>query len=145
MANKIASTILKDAAACFKQARGNLLEGAAALHQIFTKNLWEGHFSSFGAYIEEECQLSPSYASKLIKTYEHYVAQGGLSLRKIADVEPEKLYLAINLKGTPLQQATKALTLSRGELRTERFEKDGIDCKHPVTIKICASCHAKVA
>ncbi len=141
---KLNTTILKDAAHCFRDARGSLIEGAKLLHTIYSKQLYLEAYTTFGEYVEQECQLSPSYASKLIKTYEHYVINGSLSHAKLKDIEPEKLYLAINLKGTPTQQLSKALTLSRGELKSERFEKEGHDCQHPVTIKICATCHAKI-
>jgi hypothetical protein len=94
--------------------------------------------------VESECQISASYASKLVKTYEHYVIQGGLSHAKLKATDPEKLYLAIALKGSPERQAVKAETLSRQELKAETHEVDGKDCEHLTTIKICANCHARV-
>lgn len=144
MGNLPQDVVLTEAALCFIQARRNLIEGAAYLYQISTNSLWEGKFSSLGAYVEQECQLSQGYASKLIKAYEHYVVEGGLSQRKIEGTDPEKLYLAIALTGTPEEQAMKAETLTRSELKQERAMKDDVECEHLTTIHICASCHQRV-
>ncbi len=141
---KLSTTILKDAAACFRDARGNLLEGAKLLHTIYNSQLYLSEYTTFGEYVEDMCQLSPGYASKLIKTYEHYAINGKVSQRNLEHTDVEKLYLAINLKGTPLQQATKALTLSRSELKSERFEKDGKDCSHEIQVTICATCNKRL-
>lgn len=137
-------TILKEAATCFRSARRNLIEGARLLNQISREGLWEGTHSTFGGYVEQECQLSQGYASKLITAYQHYVLKGGLSHAKLQDTDPEKLYLAISLTGTPEQQAEKAEMWSRQEIRDELNSNEHGDCKHEEIIKICAKCKKRV-
>lgn len=141
---KPTTTILKDCAVAFKSARQGLLQGAALLSTISKDKLWENDYTSFGEYVEQECQISQGYASKLITAYEHYVVQGGLSHAKLSATDPEKLYLAIKLIGTPEEQAVKAETLTRTELKQEIVSQDGVECAHPTHITICSQCHVRV-
>lgn len=143
--SEIAATILDLAPQCFSSARQSIIEGAGYLHQIRERNLWQGRASSFGEYVENECQLSQGYASKLLKAYEHYVLNGGLSRQDIAGVDPEKLYLAIALPGTPQEQAIQAQTLSRSEIKTTAAATPEGECSHAAHITICAVCHKKLA
>lgn len=137
--------ILAKASDCFKGVRRNILEGSALLHQIYTQDLFKPHYSSFSAYVEQECQIGVSFASKLIKVYEQYVVTGGISVNQIADIENERLYLALQLPGTLADKVEKARLLTRSELKQERAEKDGHDCLHDCEhIKICTKCHARV-
>lgn len=139
------TTILTDAAKCFTTARQNIYEGASLLYRINEENLWKEGYDSFGEFIEQECQLSQGYASKLIQSWKFYIVEGGLSHEKLNGVDAEKLYLALKLPdGTPEKRLIQAQTLSRQELRAELAEKDGVDCLHEKTITICASCHARV-
>lgn len=142
--DELTTTVLEEAADHFKSARTNILIGASLLYQIASERLWEAKYAKFGDYLEGECQISESYASKLIKSYKHYVVDGGLSPRNLEDTDLEKLYLAISLTGTPVQQAIKAETLTRSEIKAELSEKDGVECQHLQTLTICASCHARV-
>lgn len=139
------TTILTKAAECFTNARKNVYEGASLLYQIDQEKLWEGNYDSFGEFVEQDCQLSQGYASKLIQSWKFYVVDGGLSQRKLEGVDAEKLYLALKLpEGTPEKRLIQAQTLSRQELRAELTEKDGVDCQHEKTITICASCHKRL-
>jgi hypothetical protein len=58
-------------------------EGASLLYQIDQEKLWEGNYDSFGEYVEQECQLSQGYASKLLQSWKFYVIEGGLSQAKL--------------------------------------------------------------
>lgn len=127
--------VLGKAADCFKHARGNLMQGARYLHQISTQELWQGAYSSFNEFLETECQISPGYASKLIKSYEYYVVGGGISLAKLQSVDPEKLYLAISLPGRNTdEKLVKAETWNRQELKDELASGPDGDCSHKVLI-----------
>lgn len=139
------TTILDQAAQCFTSARRNIYEGTALLYRIDQEKSWEGQFSSFGEYVEQECQLSQGYASKLLQSWKFYVIDGGLSQAKLNGVDAEKLYLALKLPdGTPEKRLIQAQTLSRQELRAELAEKDGEDCQHEQTVTICSRCHQRV-
>ena len=141
--NEIKLTVLEECSSCFTSARQNLIRGARYLHDISVGKLWQDNFSSFGEFVEQECQISQSFASKLIAVYNHYLVSGGVSQRNLEGVDAEKLYLALKLPGSPEEQLTKAKTLSRGELKQQKeFEETGEECKH--TTLICAKCHAKV-
>lgn len=130
-----ASVILHNAALCFRSARKNLMEGANRLHEISTLKSWEGHYSSFNEFVEQECQLSAGYASKLVKTWEYYVVQNGVSPAKLAEIDVEKSYLAINLNGEAAHKLIKAGEWNRQEIKDSLAENpDGSDCSHKVLI-----------
>lgn len=134
----MSQTILNRAADCFIGVRKQFIEGAKLLHKISTEKLWEGQYGSFGEYVEQECQLSQGYASKLVQLYQYYAIEGGVSHAKLAAVDPEKAYSAMKLKGTPERQLTTALTLSRQELRAEVADKgEEHRCEY---IEICTRC-----
>jgi len=137
--------ILEETAACFTAARKNLIQGASQLYKISQEKLWDnGQYSSFSEYLNGECQISDSFASKLITVYTHYVVTGGVSQIKLESVDYEKLYLAAKLPGSVEEQAVKAETLSRSEIKDELASKDGVDCPHTNLIQICAHCGKRV-
>lgn len=140
---KAITGILKDTAYCFLNARRNIFEGAAGLHTIFTQKLFLSDYTTFGAYVEQECQISQSYATKLIKAYDHYVLQGGISQRKLESIDMEKAYLALSLPGTPEKQLAQAETLTRQELKAERASQGGVEheCE---AISICKTCSKRL-
>lgn len=140
-----ALTILDKAVSCFRTVHQNLLEGAQHLHHIEEREYWNQRHDSFGAFVEEECGISASMASKLLRTYRHYVIAGGIAPASLRGIDNEKLYLAITTKGTPHEQVARAATLSRQELKAERAEKDGVQCTHETTVHICSSCHLRIA
>lgn len=148
MTKELSVEILKDAADCFKSARRNVYEGAKLLHRIYEENYWEGQYSSFGEYVETECQLSKGYASKLLQAWQYYVVDGGVSPRNLESVDAEKLYLALRLPdGTPEEKLVKAREWSRDDFRAELHSKDGVDCSHPEEkqVTICGICQKRVA
>jgi hypothetical protein len=137
-------SLLKQAAEHFKSARKSLIEGAGLLHKISNERLYLGKFDSFGEYLEQECQLSEGTASKLIKVYQHFVIDGGVSPRNLQNVDSEKLYLALRLDMKPSEQLTRAETWSREDLREEvrAIGKDEHECKMDMTVVIhpCKTC-----
>lgn len=144
---ELSTQVLTDAAECFQNARRSIYEGAALLYRIREENLYEGQFSSFGEYVEQECQLSKGYASKLLQAWEYYVIEGGVSPRNLQGVDAEKLYLAIKLPtGTPEQRFIKAHEWSRQDFRDELSTKDGLDCAHPEDKRVilCGVCLKRV-
>lgn len=134
---------LEKAAHCFKNARGNLMEGAKYLHKISAEKLWDGQYSSFNEYLEGECQISAGYASKLIKVYEYYVVQSGVSQRKLEAVDVEKSYMAISLNGLPEHKLLKAAEWDRQQIKDELASTPEGDCKHQVLIPLhkCKACN----
>lgn len=139
------NTILINAKECFDTARLKLMQGAEYLYLISKGNLYEGAYSSFGEFVEQGCQISQGMSSKLIKVYEYYVVNGGLSHAKLTEIDSEKLYLALNLPGTPEEKMVRAETWTRSEIRQELASKDGVDCTHDCPhVTICSSCNARV-
>lgn len=136
--------ILKDCADHFKSARKDILAGAILLERIYSQELYKASYESFGAYVNEELQIGPSQASKLISVVKTYLVEGGLKKSEISDIEPERLYLAIRTKGSLAAKVERARLLTRSDLKQELASKDGHDCEHLNTIKICATCHARV-
>lgn len=145
--NNLSKTILHDCSEAFKAARRSVYEGAALLYQIQQENAWEGHFSGFSEYVEQECQLSKGYASKLLQAWEFYVIEGGVSPRNLVGVDAEKLYLATKLpSGSVQQRFVKACEWSRSDFRDELASSEGVDCGHPdeKRVIICGQCSRRV-
>lgn len=139
------TTILKDCSDCFSKARLNLMEGARLLYQIQEEKLYEGRFSSFGEYVEQELKVSQSFAAKLCKAYHFYAIEGGYSIKELQGIDSEKLYLSMNLPGNTEEKLEKAKLLSRSEIKSELNVKEGKECEHITKITICASCHSRVS
>lgn len=127
--------ILDKATDCFKHARGSLMQGAKYLHQISKEELWKGKYSSFNEFVEQDCQLSAGYASKIVKTWEYYVVQNGVSPAKLAAVDVEKSYMAIQLNGEAEHKLIKASEWNRQDLKDQlATNSDGSECGHKVLI-----------
>lgn len=144
---KVSTTILADAAKCFNEARKNVYGGAALLYQIQENKLWEGQYSSFSEYVEQECQIGKSQASKLIQAWKYYVIEGGVSQNKLTGIDADKLYLTTKLPtGTIEQRLVKAREWNRDDLRAELSTVDGEECKHPEgkRVVLCGVCGRKV-
>lgn len=115
--------VLKEAQECFTDARNRIAEGSEHLYKISQEKLWDnGQYSGFGEFCEAGCGISASFGSKLIKVYEHYVVNGGLSPLKLGSVDSEKAYLAIDLPGHAEDQIMKADILTRQELKAQLSE-----------------------
>lgn len=139
------TTILKDCADCFSKARQNLMEGAKLLYQIQEHKLFEGRFDSFGEYVEQELQISQSFAAKLCKAFHFYAIEGGYSIKELQGIDSEKLYLSMNLPGNTEEKLEKAKLLSRSEIKAELGVREGRECEHLTKITICANCHLRVS
>lgn len=145
--HSLAATVLRDAAQCFQNARRSVYEGAELLYRIREESLFIGQFSSFKEYVEQECQLSAGYASKLLTAWEYYVVNGGVSPRNLVGVDAEKLYLATKLPtGSVQQRFVKACEWSRSDFRDELASSEGVDCAHPEDkrVIICGQCSKRV-
>lgn len=140
---KLTTTILKEAANCFSQARKNVYQGAEFLYQIQKHAMWEGSYSSFNEYVETECQLSKSYASKLIQVWTFYVIEGGLPQKDLLEIDAEKLYLSTKLpRGSVEQRLVRAREWSRDDMRAELASDEHGDCRHPKDkrVVLCGVC-----
>lgn len=137
--------ILKDCADSFKAGRHHLMMAVAMLYEIKEKELWKGKFDHFTDYIEEECKMDKGQASKLLLSYEHFVVNGPVEPAQLEKVNPERLYLAMKLKGSKVQQFKQALLLPKSDLKQQAvYEQTGEECAHKETITICAHCHKRV-
>ena len=114
------------------------------LWKINDQKLWQDKFSCWGEFVEspEGLGKSQSWASKQLSVFSHYA--GKVSQIKMETIDNERLYLAMRLPGTPEEQVQRAELWDRQQIKQELASKDGKDCDHPVTIKICADCHARV-
>lgn len=128
--------VLEKAAGCFCAARKRMAEGSAYLYVISESKLWDnGQYSSFGEFVEQACGISESLSSKLIKVYKYYVVENGVSPLKLANLDSEKAYLAINLNGQPEHKLLKASEWNRQELKDALAEgPNGEECGHKVLI-----------
>lgn len=143
----VSTTILKDASEAFKSARRGVYIGVALLYRIQKENLWEGQFSSLNEYIEQECQISKGYASKLLQSWKYFVVDGGVLRQNLIGIDPDKLYFALRLpKGTIEQRLVKAREWNREDLRAELAIVDGEECKHPADkrVIICSMCGKRI-
>lgn len=141
------TVILTEAAECFRNARKNVYDGAAKLYQIHEGNLWEEGYSSFSEYVEQECQITKSYASKLLQAWRYYVIEGGLKQKDLVGIDADKLYLATKLPtGSVEQRLVKAREWNRDDLRAELSTVDGVECAHPTDkhVIICGICGKRV-
>lgn len=107
----------------FNDARQSIFNGIVLLHTISTEKLWEGSYSSFGEFCEQELQLHPTQASRYLKAYEHYVIQGKVEFSQLKSVNPERLYLAASLNGSPEEQLVRAQNWTVEEIRLELREQ----------------------
>lgn len=139
--------LLKDAAQCFKEARKNIYEGAALLYQIDESKAWEEHYSSLSEYVEQECQISRGFASKLLTLWRFYVIERGVAQKNLHGIDYEKLYMAIKLpqaSGPSENLLTIAREWNREDIRAELSTTDGKECEHGKTIRLCTNCGKRV-
>lgn len=141
--------LLDKAADCFTAARKNIYDGAKYLYEINETNAWEGRYSSFSEYVEQECQISKGFASKLLQVWKFYVIDRGATPRSIEGVDAEKLYLATKLPQDDKRSSTDLITIAR-EWNREDFRAaitPAVDnCDHPpeCRVTLCTQCHSRV-
>jgi hypothetical protein len=137
----------------FKSVRTSLYEACAYLYQIEQNGAWEGKYSSFSEYVEQECQISRGQASKLLTVWRYFVIERGVSQAKLEKIDAEKLYLATKLPQetfsgvrSPDDLLTIAREWSRQDFRDELASHEGVDCGHPEgkRIVLCGICSKRV-
>lgn len=142
--SNVSTQVLDKCAELFQAGRKNLLAAAGLLYKIKQEELYKVQFETFTEYVEEQCLMDIGQASRLLTTFEHYVVKGGLEPAQLAEINPEKLYLARSLEGSPQQQSVKALTLSKQELKSQRIlEQTGEEHEHE-PVSICKTCHQRL-
>lgn len=143
--NLPATTVLEQCKNSFKQIRVNLIEATEALYRIKSEELWKETCSSFGEFVEQELQITQSFASKLLSNWQAYVIEGGVQKDELQGVDYEKLYLAQKLPFETIQEKLiRAKAWNRADIKAELAEKNGEPCPHTETIHICARCHQRV-
>lgn len=131
----LSTSIIEDCIDAFHEARGSVVKAMPLLYTIWEKDLWSEQYSSLGEFLDV-CGVSRSQASRLITVYARF-----RDVPQLETVDPERLYLAAKLDGTPEEQFAKAATLSRAELKEQDvFEKTGKEHDHSY---ICRICHQK--
>ena len=125
----------------FKSARKSLFVATSMLYQVRETNAYQANFGTFTAFLEDGCGISRGYGSKLLASFEHFVVEGGIAPKRLVDVDVDKLYQASKLSGTVEHQLSKALTLSRHELKLEQSDDDGHTCE---AMKLCKHCHKRM-
>lgn len=139
---ELSNPIFDQCRQALKSSRKSLLEAGASLYLIHTNSLWEGHFESFNACLDD-LGVSPGTASKLMAIYERFCVVGRVSQRNLEGIDYEKLYYATKIPASPEEQLVYAQTLSRQELKQEVADKGGEEHEHtPITI--CSKCHARL-
>ena len=139
--------LLKTCAEKFNGARKSIGEGIALLWEVRETGAFrDGGFSSFGAYVEEECGINASQVSRYLTQYEHFAIKAGISNTQLLGIDPERLYLATKLSGEPAEQLEKARALSVKELKAQSvYEKTGEECAHTDTVTICRKCSKRLS
>lgn len=135
--------VLRETAACFKDARKSVIEGAKLLYLVQKQELWKEGFGSFEEFVEEECGIGKSFAAKLTAIWRGYVIEGHATAAQLTGVDSEKLYLALKLP--PEKRLASAQTLTRQDLRAERaVNPDGSE-HECVPITICSKCGKRLS
>lgn len=126
----------------FHSARVATIEAAAALYEVRETKVWETKHESWSEYVDT-LGISKGQASKLLTVFEHFAIEGRLLHAKLAQVEPDRLYWASKLEGTPKEQFEKALVLSRGELREQQFFEENGEEHVCEWIEVCRLCNKR--
>ncbi len=132
--------LLTECIAAFQDARGKIIDAIQTLYAVSDTEAWKDGYTSFSDFCESGLGISKSTGSQYLALYSRYAIEGGISLKQLRNVSPDKLYAAIKLNGTPEQQYSKALTLTRRELK----EEHGDDVPHDhAWIEYCSICGIK--
>lgn len=123
MTTNLTKSLLEETREAFANYRQTAIEAAACLYDVHVGGAWEQVATSWGEYVQNELQISQSFASKLLKVYTHFCIDGGLKRDSLLGVDYEKLYLSAKLEGTPAEQLEKAKVLSRQELKLEKNDE----------------------
>ena len=131
------TTLLEQAKEIFSTFRETTIEAAQVLYRIKTEEAWVGIADNFGAFVEQELQISQGFASKLVSVWKHYTIDNDVPVLHLQGVDAEKLYLASKTEGGVDLQLSRAKTLKRSELKQDRAENDA---HTPVFGEYCNVC-----
>ncbi len=132
-------TVLDTCIQKFTQARTSIADAIQSLWEVKQTVAWKSRFTSWTEFCEDGLKINHSTASQYLSVYEHYIEKGKLTVNRLREADMAKLYKALQTKGTPEEQYSRALTLSRAELRDAANEEAGHEHK-PETITVCAVC-----
>jgi len=132
-----------------KQTRNNFIDMARLLYEINAGNYWEGKYSSFAEFTDD-CQLERPFVARIMKVYEVYVINNGISSKKLAEAGWTKLYMAIPLIGkkSASDVVGYATEVSQRDLGYEVADAltEAHECKwEELRVRICTVCHKKEA
>jgi len=131
------NSILTECISLFRTARASLLEAAAALYTVRQEEAWKGKYETFTEFVEDGCGIDRGQGSRILKVYEHYCINSSVEPAQLASINPEKLYQALSLPGSVESQISKAQTLTKSELRSERNEQEPHEFQ---AITVCKTC-----
>lgn len=137
---QLPTTLLDACQDAFKAVRRSVWDAARLLHQIQMNEAWRGHFESYSDFVDE-LGVSRGFASKLLTAYTHFVVEGGVSPEKLAGLDYERAYMATKLEGSVEKQLSKALTLTRRELKEEKNDEAPHDHQWNTYCTICGIKH----
>lgn len=128
-----------------KQIETRFLELGARLYKVHQEKLWSGEYDSFMEFVDA-AGLARPFATQLWTIHRIYVVENKVAPAQLIKAGYAKLWDAIPLleSSNAKTVVTKAVSLTKSELREEvREEKHG-ECKHEEIIKICATCHKRI-
>lgn len=138
MTEILSREIIEETKLLLGAVRGSLIRVAMNLAQL------RGSFAAkgeWGSFCEGELGISESFASKLLRVHNTFLAEGKLEPARLEGIDYEKLYLASGLEGTVEEKLAKAETLSRRELKEEKNEE--VPHEHE-PIQICRVCSIRL-
>lgn len=136
-----ASSLIEETKDFLRETRVSLMHVARNLHAIKAGEEWKSLVSNdnWGQFCESELGISPSMASKLMNTYQHFVIEGGIPENQLMGIDHDKLNSARSLPGTPEEQLSKATHLSRTELKQEKNDAEATP-HTPSFSEVCTVC-----
>lgn len=134
------SNLANDCIQACTSAKKEWLKMVVLLYEVKKQEAWKGKAESWSEFVEQDCGLNRSQIEVHLSVYEHYAIEGGVSTITLAKVEPYRAHTAMKLKGTPEQQLSKALSLTRRELK-DSMSDEGHVCE-PITV--CKTCHKRI-
>lgn len=120
---------LSDVEACIQVAqkgRQVWFEFMVRLHAVFATKTWEAKASTWKEFVQSDLDISPTKATKMLKTHEAFLLSGSLKESDLDQkgVTLDKLYTGIPLlqESSPKETLEKIKLLSLPELRDELAE-----------------------
>lgn len=120
---------LSDVEACIQVAqkgRQVWFEFMVRLHAVFAAKTWEAKASTWTEFVQADLDISPTAATKMLKTHEAFLLSGSLKESDLDQkgVTLDKLYTGIPLlqESSPKETLEKIKLLSLPELRDELAE-----------------------